>query len=445
MSSVTATAISTIAVNASVERGMKVACLDVSNQVVQALAARYGFDAEEALRILSLEAVSVARAPGAKRAAGEKKPKAAKASRMVPEIPLPFCGAKAEWCSAIRLNHGLYTQCTNEISEAAVYCKTCQKQADANANGKPNFGTIGDRVSVDPMEYVDPHGRKVVPYSAVMSKLKIERSAAEAEATRFGWTIDETQFEAAAQKKRGRPKSASNSDNESEKVKKSRGRPRKNKEVGAATNVADDLLAAMLEQAKINDSEDAQSQESESESEDEVDAEAEAAKAKAKADAEAAKEAEKAAKKAAKEAEKEAAKAAKAAEKAAEKEAAKAAKAAEKEAAKAAKAAEKEAAKAAKAGEKKAAKPAKKQEVVAQAPAEVVVEAVAAPAAAAAADAELSEEEVEEEEEEEQLVLRRKTHKGKNYYVCEKNNIYDPETQEIIGAWNAETNAPELD
>jgi chemotaxis protein histidine kinase CheA len=429
-------AIATIAVNASVERGVKVACLEFSNQVVQALASRYGFDAEEAIRELSLEAISVARATGAKRAAGEKKPKAAKAARMVPEIPLPFCGAKGDWCAAIRLNHGLYTQCTNEISDK-VYCKTCQKQADANANGKPNFGNVQDRSSVGPMDYVDPHGRKVVSYSSVMSKLKIERAAAEAEAARFGWTIDASQFEAAAQKKRGRPKSVSDSDSDdSEKVKKSRGRPRKNKEIGAATNVADDLLAAMLEQAKLDDSqEEADSSEELSENDFQ-----EAAKAAEKEAAE---------KEAAKAAEKEAAKAAKAAEK----EAAKAAKAAEKEAAKAAKAAEKaaekEAAKAAKAAEKAAEKAeGKKAGKPAAAKAAEPVAVVAVPVHAAAAAAELSEEQVEEEEEEddeEQLVLRRKTHKGKNYYVCEKNNIYDPETQEIIGVWNTETNAPEID
>lgn len=457
MSSVT----NMIELNSAVERGVKNACVEFSTKVVHTLADRFGFDIEEAMRALSLNDVAVSH-PVKKAKSDNSVPKKKKSERDVPKMVLPFCGVMEGWCKALRFNHGLYTQCTNEVSESVAFCATCLKQTLSNANEKPNFGTIADRLAVGPMEYVDPKGKKVVSYANVMAKLKLTREAAIAEAARFGWAIPEEQFEL-KQRPRGRPKSAPvSSESDSEKPKKARGRPKKEKAVGAATNIGDNLLAALARQATEEDGAsdaDVDSDEAKAtawkEAADCLDAEKAAKDAKA-----AEKEAAKAAKAAAALAEKEAAKAAKAAAKEAEKEAKaaaalaeKAAKAAAREAEKAAKAAareaEREAAKAAKAAEK-AAKKATGKKAGSAAPSsadeasEEAVAAVAAPkpvvAAAAAAESE------DEEEEEEELVLTRRVYKGKNYYVDPKTNqIYDPESQDVIGSWNTETNKPEID
>ena len=53
------------------------------------------------------------------------------------------------------------------------YCKTCQKQADSNANGKPTYGCVEDRQAVGLSEYRDPKGKQSVPYATVMKKLNI--------------------------------------------------------------------------------------------------------------------------------------------------------------------------------------------------------------------------------------------------------------------------------
>ena len=154
--------------------------------MVERLASEYGFDANEAKEKLGL----------LKRSSGPK--------RDGPRIPLPFCGeCNEEWCQGVRLNHGLYTQCTQVKLNGKEYCKTCQKQSEKNG-GKPTYGTIKERMNcANPLEYRDGKGKQVVCYGNVMEKLGISREQAMEEAKRFGWIIAEEQFEV-RKKKKGR-------------------------------------------------------------------------------------------------------------------------------------------------------------------------------------------------------------------------------------------------
>merc|ERR1711871_1561854 len=165
-----------------------------------------------------------------------------------------FCGQAVDgWCLGLRLNHGLHSQCTMERLAGGDYCKTCQKQCDKNASGKPTYGCVADRMACELLEYRDPKAHKqTLPFANVMSKLNITREATEAEALKFGLTIPEEHF-VERSSRRGRPKkdaSASDTDSESGDSKpKKRGRPKKEKKVIAAS-VGDDLIASLVASGK---------------------------------------------------------------------------------------------------------------------------------------------------------------------------------------------------
>lgn len=468
------TAAVNMTLSASVERAVANACVEHSTNVVKTLAQTYGFDLEEAMAALSLDKMTVVRSVKKSQSVSVSSPKKTKSDRAIPKMVLPFCSVVADWCEGLRLNHSLYTQCTNAKVASGDFCVTCQTQADANANGKPKWGTVQDRLSVDMLEYVDPAGKKVVAYANVMAKetkLGLTREAAVAEAARFGWMIPEVQFELQV-KQRGRPKSVSASESSSDSEKpKVRGRPRKEKSVGAATNVGDDLLAAIAAEAD--------SEKSERESMGEADKESK------KVERSISKENKKAEKAAAALKEKDNKKLAAAAERAAEREAKKLAADEAREAKKAAAAAEKLAKKSA--GKKPVGKKsvsasssddeaapaddtkllsdkefltwvaplrqnaAKASSSASPSPAPVVVAAIA-PAPVVVSELELSAESEDEEEsneesdEEEPLILVTRKYKNVSYAVdAATNKIYDMETEEVIGCWNPDTKKPELD
>lgn len=164
---------------------------------------------------------------------------------------LPFCGSKIIGrCGGIKLNYGLYSQCMNEISDKDVYCKTCSKQGVKSGTGKPTYGDISERISLG-KEWRDKNGKEAVRYANVMDKLEISREQAEKEASRFGLTIGEIEFEM-KEVKRGRPKkSVEVSDTESEVSvePKKRGRPRKDKQVISSLSPGDDLIAGLIKSA----------------------------------------------------------------------------------------------------------------------------------------------------------------------------------------------------
>jgi hypothetical protein len=155
-----------------------------------------------------------------------------------PSVILPFCGAVvSDWCNGVKFNHGLHTQCTNGASEA--YCKSCQKQADNSATGKPVYGDIVDRAAFS-VDYRDPKGKLTMPYANVAEKLGVSMVAAEAAAATLGWTIPADQL-VKRLSKRGRP-----SEGKPVVKKKKRGRVAKAKESAPSQ---DDQIAQLVSEA----------------------------------------------------------------------------------------------------------------------------------------------------------------------------------------------------
>ena len=234
--------------NRAFEKAASSAATDFTTAAVHHLAVVYNFDAAEALSLLGLDAVVVKKSALRKKGEGKQKsPKVKAPKRVVPMMPLPWCGeANDDWCSGLRLNHGLHSQCTN-LKQDGEFCITCQRQADRNASGKPTYGTTTDRAQAGVLEFRCPKtGKQTLPYANVMKKLNITREKAVAEATKFGMSIPEEHFEE-RKTQRGRPKkdaSASDTDSAASTPKK-RGRPAKAKKV-VKGEVGDDLIASLV-------------------------------------------------------------------------------------------------------------------------------------------------------------------------------------------------------
>jgi hypothetical protein len=237
---------SAIELNHSVETQLAAAMEASTTRMVEFLSSVYGFDSNEAIQRLGLVTVS----RSTKKTAVSKAPKTPKEKRMVPSIPLPFCGVvKEDWCCGLRLNHGLYSQCTMPKGKGIEFCKTCVKQVEKSEDNKPTYGVIQDRMVVEPMDFRDPKGKAVVCYGNIMAKLKIEKATAIAEAAKFGFVIPEEQFEE-RKTSLGRPKKdATASDTESDTTEKKRGRPAKTMEVVTA-DVEHDLLGYLVAKSK---------------------------------------------------------------------------------------------------------------------------------------------------------------------------------------------------
>jgi len=217
---------------------------EIGRQVVGELSKRYGFDRNDAEAALKLDKVVV---------------------RIIERniekkstVILPFSGEiNGGCCYGIRLNHGLYTQCTNEISDHTgrhPVCSTCSKQQEKNSNGEPTYGYITTRLEQG--ENYRVKGKSPVNYGNVMEKLNISKEEAVKAATAQGWTIPEEQFEV-KKATRGRPKkdaTATDTASETSEIepttqeKKQRGRPKKDKKV-VSSNPGDDMIAALVEKA----------------------------------------------------------------------------------------------------------------------------------------------------------------------------------------------------
>lgn len=174
------------------------------------------------------------------------------------KIPLPFVGVVyEEKCKAIKLNHSLHTQCNNNHLKTGDYCSVCQKQSEKNANGKPNYGDIRERLNCGLLEYRDVKGQLTKPYVEVVEKLKLSKEDIESECENMGIKIPEQHW-VKREKKRGRPKNTNKTNEEKNINKGGRGRPKKSKEV--KSEVGDDLLEA-LKNAENNDNKQDQHQE----------------------------------------------------------------------------------------------------------------------------------------------------------------------------------------
>lgn len=240
-----------VTLNNATQKACGMIVTDFSVSVVHALAEKFGFDAETAIRDLGLDLISVKRATKAKKA---KAPKEVKPPRDVPKVLLPWTGKPLEgdFCHGLRLNHGLHSQCTMAKCEGGFYCKTCQRQADKNATGKPTYGDIETRAAAGILDYRDPKDNKLtIPYANVMEKLGVTREQVEAEASRFGLEIPEEHF-VKREAKRGRPATKPTADSDgSDTAPKKRGRPKKEKKV-IESSVGDDLIASLVAQSKAS-------------------------------------------------------------------------------------------------------------------------------------------------------------------------------------------------
>ena len=215
--------------NSKMEKAMSKMLLEVVSEI----SVKYGLDISEVKREIGLD-VEV---------------RVLKEKEKGKKIMLPFCGRiDEERCQGIKINYGLYSQCENNIFQKNL-CKTCHKQSEKNSNGKPNYGTIDERLDKN---YKDKNGKQPIKYSKFMEKMNITREMAEKEAEEQGVTIPEEEFEI-KKTTRGRPKKSTSttdtSDEESIAEPKKRGRPPKEKKVIENGNVGDDLIKNLIEEA----------------------------------------------------------------------------------------------------------------------------------------------------------------------------------------------------
>ena len=229
--------------------------IDLAQQVVEELSYLYGFDSEEALSRLNLGGLSVVSSRSSVSRSSAKSAKSAKSERPVkerpvksvaekesvsrrpsPSFPLPFSGEFDDACCyGLRQNQSLYTQCLVLRKGDAAYCKSCQSQADKNASGEPDYGTIQQRLAVAPLDFVTAQGKKPLHYTKTMKKLELTREQVEEEAAKFGITVAECHFS---------EPTASASASESKK-----GRPKKEKMIVEVEGATNDLFASLVAEA----------------------------------------------------------------------------------------------------------------------------------------------------------------------------------------------------
>ena len=202
---------------------------DLAIRCINNCASRHGFDAQEEIRILGLENLTLIKKQMTKKA---KAPKAQKEKKVKKSsFPLPFIAELVDnkGCHGLAYNRGLFTQCSKKIMENGQFCKSCQTEADKNASGNPDCGTIEQRLSTGLYEFKDSKGRSPVSYKKILDKLNLGVEASCVEALAFNAEIDSEHFRVV----------------EKQKVKKSsegkaiRGRPKKQTAAIEAENVTD--------------------------------------------------------------------------------------------------------------------------------------------------------------------------------------------------------------
>jgi len=370
---------------------------ELASRCVNELASRHGFDANQEIKLLGLENLSLIRKQMAKKGVKASKEKVSKEKVLKEKkssFPMPFVGnaVNTTGCMGLAYNRGLFTQCTKKRMDNGSYCKGCQSEADKNASGCPDCGTVESRLATGLYEFKDSKGRSPVSYLKVLEKLKLSVDAALTEAGKLNIEIPEEHFTALVSKK----------------ATGSRGRPKK---TGAVTaNGVEDLFA------KLSSDADTDGEEEKPKKKSKLSDEEKEAKKKLLEEERAAKKKEREEKLAI---EKKIREEKKAAEAAAEKKAREEKKAAEK--------AEKEAKKAAEKAEKEAKKAAKGKKETAVAPTVAPVPATKSTATANAT-----------ETTEKKSVVRVQID-GVAYLKSKDNILYDPSTYQPLGEWNPET------
>tara|TARA_A100001011_G_C14287571_1_gene834543 strand:- start:1247 stop:2215 length:969 start_codon:yes stop_codon:yes gene_type:complete len=215
----------------------------IGRQIVNLLAKKYNFDSNDAINYLELNTTR------------PENIQYNDSNKQKNTIPLPFCNyINPNCCQAVRLNYGLYTQCTNPCmvynTEYPV-CQTCNKQIEKNSNDQPTYGFISSRLAQG-QNYRDPKGKAPTNYGNIMQKMNISKEDAELAAKKKGLVIPDYEFTVKTVS-RGRPKKDTTADDtESEasfvttKTEKKRGRPKKNKDVVSVDDIGNNMLKDLI-------------------------------------------------------------------------------------------------------------------------------------------------------------------------------------------------------
>ena len=351
---------------------------ELAKRCILECALRHNFDADEELRILGLDNVTVI---SKKR---EKKP--------VIKFCLPFIHNSEDknGCNGIAFNEGLYTQC-KKVRVNDVFCKTCLGESLASENGEPKNGTVRRRNFSPYYSYEDSRGRMPPSYQDYMKKKGITEEDVLEEAEKQGIKINREHFA-----------SFSRTPKLKEKAKK---KSKKSLIIEAEEEISD-LFAELTS----DDALDLNEKETLKSGEENMSEEKKAQKAQEKAERDAKAEQEKA-----------------------EKEA-KAALRAQEKAERDAKAEQEKAEKAALRAQEKAERDAKVEQEKAE-----KAEKAALRAQEKAGKGAKTEKESEKQAETKKVTVKRVFCKGKQYLMSEENVLYDVETREEVGLWCEKT------
>ena len=171
--------------------------LEVGVNAVRKCAEKYGFDAEEAIELCGLNSIdNHVVFNKTKKGSAKKEPSDDLQLKLAkPKYPFPYCGEyKQECCQGLKYNRGLFTQCLFIKTSESDYCKRCSSQAEKNDHGKPDCGSIQDRMNIGFMDFRDPKGRAPISFVKVMRKLKISQEALLEEAGKFNFEIPSIHF-----------------------------------------------------------------------------------------------------------------------------------------------------------------------------------------------------------------------------------------------------------
>jgi hypothetical protein len=218
-------------------------------------ASMYKFDAVDAIVALGLQNLSLTRKPMHKKSVEEpivkelivKPIKAAKEPKSTFPFPFEPSRVNEQGCKGLSYNHGLFTQCSKSCMSNGSFCKSCQTEADNSSTGRPDCGTVAQRIDTELYEFKDSKGRSPISYTKFLEKAKLTAEQAVEEAGKLNFVINECHFV----KKQVNKEDAT-----------ARGRPKKIVALVKAETV-DDLFANLANDA-------AEEEESESEAEVEV-------------------------------------------------------------------------------------------------------------------------------------------------------------------------------
>jgi hypothetical protein len=179
--------------NASLEvtevvlRSLENVSKELAKRCILECASRHNFDADEELRILGLDNVTVIRKKS------DKKPVIKQKSIITdkPKFSLPFLAKAVDknGCNGIAFNEGLYTQCKKVRINDESFCKMCLGESKVSWNGEPKNGTVQRRSNSPYYSYEDSRGRMPPSYQDYMKKRGITQEDVLAEAEKQGLTI----------------------------------------------------------------------------------------------------------------------------------------------------------------------------------------------------------------------------------------------------------------